>query len=57
MGFIRRMDIYNELELRLCFLQARTHFLHKRLGLIQQQYSSINIVDYYEHASKYIDET
>ncbi|CAF1616542.1 unnamed protein product [Rotaria magnacalcarata] len=57
MGFIRRMDIYNELELRLCFLQARTHFLHKRLGLIQQQYSSTNIVDYYEHASKYIDET
>ena len=57
MGFIRRMDIYNELELRLCFLQARTKFLHKRLGLIQQQYSSSNIIDYYEHASKYIDET
>jgi hypothetical protein len=57
MGFIRRMDIYNELELRLCFLQARTHFLHKRLGLIHQQYSSTNMVDYYEHATKYIDET
>ncbi|CAF1125403.1 unnamed protein product [Rotaria sordida] len=57
MGFIRRMDIYNELELRLCFLQARTNFLHKRLGLIQQQYSSTNMIDYYEHASKYIDET
>ncbi|CAF1056991.1 unnamed protein product [Rotaria sp. Silwood1] len=57
MGFIRRMDIYNELELRICFLQARTNFLHKRLNLIQQQYSSTNIHDYYEHASKYIDET
>jgi len=57
MGFIRRMDIYNELELRVCFLQARTHFLHKRLNLIQQQYSSINMIDYYDHASKYIDET
>ena len=57
MGFIRRMDIYNELELRLCFLQARTHFLQKRLAVIQQQYSSTNMVDYYEHASKYIDET
>jgi hypothetical protein len=57
MGFIRRMDIYNELELRLCFLQARTHFLHKRLNLIQQQYSSINMIDHYDHASKYIDET
>ncbi|CAF1169396.1 unnamed protein product [Adineta steineri] len=57
MGFIRRMDIYNELELRLCFLQARTQFLHKRLNLIQQQYSSTNVSDYYEHASKYIDET
>lgn len=57
MGFIRRMDIYNELELRLCFLQARTQFLQKRLGIIQQQYSSANMFDYYEHASKYIDET
>lgn len=57
MGFIRRMDIYNELELRLCFLQARTNYLHKRLNLLQQQYSSTNIIDYYEHASKYIDET
>ena len=57
MGFIRRMDIFNELELRLCFLQARTHFLHKRLNLIQQQYSSTNAIDYYDHASKYLDET
>ncbi|CAF1101254.1 unnamed protein product [Adineta ricciae] len=57
MGFIRRMDIYNELELRLCFLQARTQFLKKRLALIQQQYSTANTTDYYEHASKYIDET
>jgi conserved oligomeric Golgi complex subunit 8 len=58
MGFIRRMDIYNELELRLCFLQSRTYFLQKRLNVIQQQYSSSNfIVDHYEHASKYIDET
>jgi hypothetical protein len=57
MGFIRRMDIYNELELRVCFLQSRTNFLHKRLNLIQQQYSSINMIDYYDHASKYIDET
>ena len=57
MGFIRRMDIYNELELRLCFLQARTHFLRKRLAVIQQQHSSSNMTDYYEHASKYIDET
>ncbi|UJR09209.1 hypothetical protein I4U23_013457 [Adineta vaga] len=57
MGFIRRMDIYNELELRLCFLQARTHFLEKRLDLIQKQYSTTNTSDYYEHASKYIDET
>lgn len=57
MGFIRRMDIFNELELRLCFLQARTHFLHKRLNLIQQQFSSINTIDYYDHASKYLDET
>lgn len=57
MGFIRRMDIYNELELRICFLQARTQYLHKRLNLIQQQYSSLNIIDYYDHALKYIDET
>lgn len=57
MGFIRRMDIYNELELRLCFLQARAHFLDKRLALLHQQYSSANLIDHYEHASKYIDET
>ena len=57
MGFIRRMDIYNELELRLCFLQARSQFLQKRLILIEQQYSSNNLIDYYDHASKYIDET
>ena len=57
MGFIRRMDIFNELELRLCFLQARGQFLDKRLAMLKQQYSSSNATDHYEHASKYIDET